>query len=156
VEAEWRPSENNRRARYYTLTPSGRRRLKEETAAWRRYFPRRRSRPRGEIAAACASRITSAAPFWYLGRRRRTVEAEIDEELALHLEMRARELIERGVPPEEARREARRQFGDLEGTRRYCRQEDERKERRMQRWLVLDDVVQDLRMVLGGGCGARR
>ena len=37
VEAEWRPSENNRRARYYTLTPSGRRRLKEETAAWRRY-----------------------------------------------------------------------------------------------------------------------
>jgi PadR family transcriptional regulator PadR len=37
VEAEWRPSENNRRARYYTLTPAGRRRLKEETAAWRRY-----------------------------------------------------------------------------------------------------------------------
>jgi putative ABC transport system permease protein len=88
--------------------------------------------------------------FWYLGRRRRTVEAEIDEELALHLEMRARELIERGVPPEEARREARRQFGDLEGTRRYCRQEDERKEKRMQRWLVLDDLVQDLRMSLRG------
>jgi transcriptional regulator len=37
VEAEWRPSENNRRARYYTLTPTGRRRLKEETVAWRRY-----------------------------------------------------------------------------------------------------------------------
>jgi PadR family transcriptional regulator PadR len=37
VEAEWRPSENNRRARYYTLTPTGRRRLKEETTAWRRY-----------------------------------------------------------------------------------------------------------------------
>ena len=37
VEAEWRPSENNRRARYYTLTAAGRRRLKEETAAWRRY-----------------------------------------------------------------------------------------------------------------------
>ena len=37
VAAEWRPSENNRRARYYTLTPTGRRRLKEETATWRRY-----------------------------------------------------------------------------------------------------------------------
>jgi transcriptional regulator len=37
VEAEWRPSENNRRARYYTLTPAGRKRLREETAAWRRY-----------------------------------------------------------------------------------------------------------------------
>jgi PadR family transcriptional regulator PadR len=37
VAAEWRPSENNRRARYYTLTAAGRRRLREETAAWRRY-----------------------------------------------------------------------------------------------------------------------
>jgi PadR family transcriptional regulator PadR len=37
VEAEWRPSENNRRARYYTLTPAGRKRLREEVANWRRY-----------------------------------------------------------------------------------------------------------------------
>jgi PadR family transcriptional regulator len=37
VEAEWRPSENNRRARYYTLTGEGRKRLREETANWRRY-----------------------------------------------------------------------------------------------------------------------
>jgi len=37
VEPEWRASENNRRARYYTLTATGRRRLREETAAWRRY-----------------------------------------------------------------------------------------------------------------------
>jgi PadR family transcriptional regulator PadR len=37
VDAEWRPSENNRRARFYTLTPAGRKRLREETAHWRRY-----------------------------------------------------------------------------------------------------------------------
>ena len=37
VEADWRPSENNRRARYYSLTPAGRKRLREETANWRRY-----------------------------------------------------------------------------------------------------------------------
>lgn len=37
VDAEWRPSENNRRARYYALTPAGRKRLREETANWRRY-----------------------------------------------------------------------------------------------------------------------
>jgi transcriptional regulator len=37
VDAEWAPSENNRRARYYTLTAAGRQRLREETAAWRRY-----------------------------------------------------------------------------------------------------------------------
>ena len=37
VDAEWGPSENNRRARFYTLTASGRKRLREETANWRRY-----------------------------------------------------------------------------------------------------------------------
>jgi transcriptional regulator len=37
VEAEWRPSENNRRARYYVLTTDGRKRLREEVANWRRY-----------------------------------------------------------------------------------------------------------------------
>lgn len=38
VDAEWGPSENNRRARYYTLTAAGRKRLREEAAIWRRYF----------------------------------------------------------------------------------------------------------------------
>jgi len=37
VDAEWGPSQNNRRARFYTLTPAGRVRLREETANWRRY-----------------------------------------------------------------------------------------------------------------------
>ena len=37
VEAEWAPSENGRRARYYTLTAAGRKRLREETTQWRRY-----------------------------------------------------------------------------------------------------------------------
>jgi DNA-binding PadR family transcriptional regulator len=37
VDAEWGPSENNRRARYHSLTPAGRRRLREEMANWRRY-----------------------------------------------------------------------------------------------------------------------
>lgn len=37
VEAEWGVSENNRRARYYKLTPAGRRQLTHEEAAWRRY-----------------------------------------------------------------------------------------------------------------------
>jgi PadR family transcriptional regulator PadR len=37
VEAEWGLSENNRRAKYYALTAKGRRQLKSETTAWRRY-----------------------------------------------------------------------------------------------------------------------
>ena len=37
VDAEWRRSENNRRARYYALTTAGRRRLRADAATWRRY-----------------------------------------------------------------------------------------------------------------------
>lgn len=37
VEAEWGLSENNRRARYYALTPRGRRQLETEAASWSRY-----------------------------------------------------------------------------------------------------------------------
>ncbi len=37
IEAEWKTSENNRRARYYRLTAGGRKRLQQDTALWRRY-----------------------------------------------------------------------------------------------------------------------
>jgi PadR family transcriptional regulator PadR len=36
VASEWGQSDNNRRAKYYTLTTAGRRRLREETAGWHR------------------------------------------------------------------------------------------------------------------------
>ncbi len=36
LRAEWCESENNRRARYYSLTRAGRKRLNEELAQWRR------------------------------------------------------------------------------------------------------------------------
>ena len=34
--AEWGTSENNRRAKYYSLTAAGRKRLREETDSWNR------------------------------------------------------------------------------------------------------------------------
>ena len=36
IKAEWRATENNRRAKYYLLTPAGRKALKEETQQWGR------------------------------------------------------------------------------------------------------------------------
>jgi len=36
IKTEWRATENNRRAKYYLLTPAGRRALKEETQQWGR------------------------------------------------------------------------------------------------------------------------
>jgi PadR family transcriptional regulator, regulatory protein PadR len=35
IKPEWRQSENNRRAKYYSLTAVGRKRLAEETREWR-------------------------------------------------------------------------------------------------------------------------
>ncbi|MCC6929017.1 MAG: PadR family transcriptional regulator [Gemmatimonadaceae bacterium] len=37
VEADWGVSENNRRARYYRLTPAGRAALSQKESSWRRY-----------------------------------------------------------------------------------------------------------------------
>jgi len=36
LDAEWRDTENARRAKYYTLTRAGRKQLDEETADWNR------------------------------------------------------------------------------------------------------------------------
>jgi PadR family transcriptional regulator PadR len=36
LDAEWGTSDNNRRAKYYSLTAAGRKRLKEETQRWNR------------------------------------------------------------------------------------------------------------------------
>jgi len=49
IAAEWGQSENNRRAKYYTLTAAGRRRLREETAGWNR------------LAAAIAAAINATS-----------------------------------------------------------------------------------------------
>jgi PadR family transcriptional regulator PadR len=37
VDSDWRITDNNRRAKYYRLTPIGRRALGQETESWRRY-----------------------------------------------------------------------------------------------------------------------
>ncbi|HSS48728.1 MAG TPA: PadR family transcriptional regulator [Thermoanaerobaculia bacterium] len=37
IEAEWGVSENNRRAKFYRLTETGRRQLHAESESWRRY-----------------------------------------------------------------------------------------------------------------------
>src|ERR1041385_4317769 len=36
LDGEWGTSDNNRRAKFYTLTATGRKRLKEETESWNR------------------------------------------------------------------------------------------------------------------------
>ena len=73
------------------------------------------------------------------------VAADIDEELSFHLDRAAEDLAAAGWSPETARQEALRQFGDLEGTRRYCRDLATRKERQMKWSDQLETFFQDLR-----------
>ena len=37
IDTEWRMTENSRRAKYYRLTPAGRRALGQELASWNRF-----------------------------------------------------------------------------------------------------------------------
>ena len=46
--------------------------------------------------------------------------ADLDDELRFYFDMRTRELVEQGLHEDAARREALREFGDLDYTKRYC------------------------------------
>ena len=83
--------------------------------------------------------------FRFPRRNAAQVAAEVEEELRFHLEQVAAELAEEGWPAEAARVEARRRFGDLEGTRAYCRALGVQKERRMKWRETLAELGQDLR-----------
>jgi putative ABC transport system permease protein len=52
----------------------------------------------------------------------RTVKQEIDEELRFHIEQRMAENIAAGMSPEDAAREARKRFGNLQTVREQCRE----------------------------------
>jgi putative ABC transport system permease protein len=84
--------------------------------------------------------------FWYLRRPPGTVQDEVDEELRIHLEMRIEELRATGLSPDAARKQAIQDFGDIEGTRRYCQRLGVDKENRVQRLLFVQDLAQDVRI----------
>jgi hypothetical protein len=67
-------------------------------------------------------------------------KADVDAELSFHVEMRARELIEQGVPPERARALALRRFGDYESSRDACVAISKRRGRRMARTEYLTEL----------------
>ncbi len=54
--------------------------------------------------------------------RRDVVDGELDDELRVHFEQEVEKLVRRGLPPEEAARQARLVFGGVEQVKDYCRQ----------------------------------
>jgi predicted permease len=64
-------------------------------------------------------------------------EKELDEEIAFHIEQETRKNVARGLPPEEARRQALLQFGGVEKTKEETREAG--------RAMLFETIVQDVR-----------
>jgi putative ABC transport system permease protein len=99
---------------------------------------------RGDLAGADAG-MKRISRFYRWPWKPAHVEDEVDDELALHVEMRTREFIERGVDPAEARRLAETKLGDVDRVRAECRTIAEGRDRDMRRTEFFDELGQDVR-----------
>ncbi len=83
-------------------------------------------------------RLVNRVRSWWRGIFQRSrVQNEMEAELQFHVETRAEELVQSGVPRAEALRRARLEFGGMEGAKEECL------EARGASWL--DNLTQDLR-----------
>jgi putative ABC transport system permease protein len=72
------------------------------------------------------------------------VDQEVDEEIGFHIEMRTRELIDRGADPTTAREEAIKRAGDLRRLARRCIELGKKRDRHMQRAQYVHEFLDDL------------
>jgi predicted permease len=78
--------------------------------------------------------------WWQRLWKREKMDEQLEKELRFHLEQHAAELMERGIDPAEARRQARLELGGEEQVKEKCRDE------RGTRWL--EDLAQDAKYAL--------
>ena len=76
------------------------------------------------------------------------VEEEVDEEIAFHLEMRTRELIDRGVDAKTAREHAMRRMGDLGRLKRDCVDLGRKRDREMRLTQWIEEFRHDVTFAL--------
>jgi predicted permease len=86
----------------------------------------------------------------YLRFWRANVGADVDDELAFHIDARVQELRERGLSLDAARAEALREFGDVEHMRNTLRAMDERHAATARRLHFADDLLRDASVALRG------
>jgi predicted permease len=79
---------------------------------------------------------------------RRSVRADVDDELAFHVAMKTEELVARGLDPAAAREQALQFFGGVGPVRDACIEIDERILRRERRGDLMTGFVQDVRYAL--------
>ena len=82
--------------------------------------------------------------FLRLPRTAARVRADVRDEIAFDIEMRARELEADGLSAESARARATREFGDVETTRRYCEDLDMAIESDVRRSNLVEDLRSDI------------
>ena len=137
VEAEWGMSELGRRAKLYRLTDVG---------------PRTARRGAGHLAAVHHRRLEGPAVHMKRSLRswlwRVPLEREVDEELALHVEMRTRELVERGMDPAAARELALSRLGDVARLKRTMTALGRKRDRDMRLTQWLDELRSDLKFAI--------
>ena len=82
--------------------------------------------------------------FRFTSRTPVEIDEDLRDEIAFHVEMQVRDLVDAGWSPPAARAEARRRFGDVRATASYCRAMDIEKESRMRFRGLWDEFRQDL------------
>ncbi|HEX6052422.1 MAG TPA: ABC transporter permease [Gemmatimonadaceae bacterium] len=90
------------------------------------------------------------SPKWhrYLSFWRANIAADIDAELAFHVDARTEELCATGLDRAAARAQALREFGDLDLARRTLRSMDERHAASVRRAHLANDVLGDVRVAV--------
>jgi len=76
------------------------------------------------------------------------LDQEVDEELAHHIELRTRELVERGMDPQAAREIVLARIGDLGQLKRTCIDLGRKRDREMRLTQRLEDLRNDVRFAV--------
>ena len=88
--------------------------------------------------------------LWRRVRPLRQTEREIEEELRFHIEMRTRENVGQGMPPEQAAADALRRFGDYQRVRGLCHQVKEEESLSVRAWKGLTWLLAGCGLTLQG------
>jgi putative ABC transport system permease protein len=76
------------------------------------------------------------------------VDQEVDEEIALHIELRTRELVERGMDPSVARSTAMKRLGDVAALKRTCADLGRKRDRGMRLTQWFDELRDDVKFAV--------
>jgi putative ABC transport system permease protein len=76
------------------------------------------------------------------------LDQEFDEEIALHIEMRTRELIADGMDPVDARALAIKRMGDVASLKRACVDLGRKRDREMRMTLWLEELRDDVKFAI--------